>query len=70
MSSFCVKVIFSEIIRLELWNLGHAYILNSKVNPTFNFESWPTFYGSLTSQLFVKFLYVTYLTVFLRNCKS
>ena len=22
----------------------------------FNFESWPTFYGSLTLQLFVKFL--------------
>ena len=52
----------------ETWVMHTAW--TGKGNPTFNFESWPTFCCSLTLQLFVKFWYLRYLTMFLRNCKS
>ena len=32
-----LEVIFSETIRVEPWNLGHAYILKSQGQPYFKF---------------------------------
>ena len=46
----------------ETWVMHTSWRV--KVNPTFNFETWPTFYGSLT---FIEFLRLGH---FLRNYKG
>ena len=56
LSNFCEFYEFSclsETVRVEAINLGHTYILNRvKLNSTINTENLPTFYGSLTCQVF------------------
>ena len=47
MSSLCVKVIFSETIRARAMKLGSCIYLEV-LRSTLNFETRPTFYGSLT----------------------